>query len=117
MPRATHAVARKARRRRDLARAKGFRGSRSKLTSIAQQAVMRAESTATAHRRERKRDFRRLWITRISAACRQRGLSYSRFMAALTRAGVAVDRAQLADIAVRDEATFTALAERAITAK
>lgn len=93
--------------------ARGYYGRRSKTYKAAREAVIHALDYAYRHRRERKRDFRRLWIARINAAARLHGLSYSRFMHGLRRAGVGIDRKILADLAVRDEAAFRALAETA----
>ena len=91
--------------------AKGYRGARSKQYRIAKQSVMRALATSFAGRKERKRQFRRLWIARINAAARMNGLSYSRFMYGLKLAEVTVNRKMLAELAVKDPAGFTALAE------
>lgn len=93
--------------------ARGYYGRRSKTYEAAREAVIHALDYAYRHRRERKRDFRRLWIVRINAAARLHGLSYSRFMHGLRRAGVGIDRKILTDLAVRDEAAFRALAETA----
>lgn len=93
--------------------ARGYYGRRSKTYKAAREAVIHALDYAYRHRRERKRDFRRLWIVRINAAARLHGLSYSRFMHGLRRAGVGIDRKILTDLAVRDEAAFRALAETA----
>ena len=91
--------------------AKGYRGARSKQYRIAKQSVMRALTSSFAGRKERKRQFRQLWIARINAAARMNGLSYSRFMYGLKLAGVEMNRKILADLAVNDAAAFTALAE------
>lgn len=96
--------------------AKGYRGARSKQYRIAKQSVMRALTSAYAGRKERKRQFRRLWIARINAAARMNGLSYSRFMYGLKLAGVEMNRKMLAELAVNDAAAFTALAEAAKSA-
>jgi len=93
--------------------AKGFRGARSKLFRQATEAVDRAQRLATEHRKLRKRDFRRLWIARINAAARNEGMTYSRFMEGLTKAGVAVNRKMLSEIAIADAAGFKALIEKA----
>lgn len=93
--------------------AQGYHGRRSKTFRAANEAVLHALDYAYRHRRERKGDFRRLWIVRINAAARRHGLSYSRFMCGLKAAGIRIDRKILADLAVRDEAAFTVLAERA----
>jgi len=113
MPRATSAVARHKRKKRLLKRAKGMYGSRSKLLKVVKETVRRADRYAYRDRRSRKRDFRALWITRISAACRARGLSYSRFMAGLARAKVALNRKILSELAIHDTAVFDALVEEA----
>ena len=93
--------------------AKGYRGARSKQYRVAKQSVMRALTSAYAGRKERKRQFRQLWIARINAAARMNGLSYSRFMYGLKLAGVDINRKILADMAVNDAAGFTTLAELA----
>ncbi len=98
---------------RTLKLAKGYRGARSKQYRIAKQSVMRALTSAYAGRKQRKRQFRRLWIARINAAARINGLSYSRFMIGLKVAGVEMNRKVLADLAVNDAAAFAALAETA----
>ena len=99
------------RRRKLLKRAKGFRGSLSKLFRPSHQAVIRAMSYATAHRRKRKGDLRALWITRINAAARQNGLTYGRLMNALRKAKILIDRKMLAEMAVNDKDAFKNLAE------
>ena len=91
--------------------AKGYRGARSKQYRIAKQSVMRALTSSYAGRKERKRQFRQLWIARINAAARMNGLSYSKFMYGLKLAEVNVNRKMLADLAVNDPAGFTALVE------
>ena len=91
--------------------AKGYRGARSKQYRIAKQSVMRAMASAYAGRKQRKRQFRQLWIARINAAARLNGLSYSKFMYGLKTAGVEMNRKILADMAINDAAAFTALAE------
>ena len=116
MPRATNAPASRQRRRRRLELAKGFRGARSKLYRQATEAVDRAMRMATEHRKTRKRAFRRLWIARLSAACRQNDISYSRFMEGLTKAGVRLNRKMLSEIAVRDPGGFARVVERARSA-
>lgn len=93
--------------------AKGFRGSRSKLFRTANQAVMKSLKYAYRDRRNKKRDLRRLWIARINAAARQNGLSYSRFINGVQKAGITLNRKYLADIAARDAAAFKAVAEQA----
>ena len=91
--------------------AKGYRGARSKQYRVAKQSVMRALASSYAGRKERKRQFRQLWIARINAAARMNGLSYSRFMYGLKSAGVDMNRKMLAEMAVNDAAGFTTLAE------
>jgi large subunit ribosomal protein L20 len=100
-------------RRAALERTKGYRGQASKSYKRAKEALLKADSYAYRDRRNRKRDFRRLWIVRINAAARQEGMSYSQFMHGLKEAGIEVDRKVLADIAVRDPETFRRFAERA----
>jgi large subunit ribosomal protein L20 len=95
-----------------LAQAKGYRGNRHRNYKVAHEAVMKALSYAYVHRRTKKRDMRRLWIVRINAAARQHGLSYSRFISGLKRAGIDLDRKQLADLAVRDTAAFSRLVDQ-----
>lgn len=97
---------RRKRRKRILKHSKGYRGGRNNLRRTAMEAVEKGWNHAYAHRRSRKRDFRRLWITRINAAARLHGLTYSRFMHGLKVAGVELDRKVLADIAVHDAAGF-----------
>jgi len=113
MARVKRGVVAKARHKKILKKAKGYYGARSKVYRVAKQAVIKAGQYAYRDRRQRKRVFRALWITRINAAARLNGLSYSRFINGLSRAGVEVDRKVLADIAVHDAAAFTALAEQA----
>ena len=113
MPRATNSVATRRRRKRVLKRAKGFRGRTKDLFRTANTAVMKALTHSYRDRRARKRDFRRLWISRIGAATRMEGMSYSRFMDGLRKAGVDVDRKILADLAVTDYPTFKALVDQA----
>ena len=92
--------------------AKGFRGTRSKLFKVANQAVMKSLKYAYRDRRNKKRDLRRLWITRINAAARQHGMSYSRFINGVEKAGITLNRKFLADLAARDSAAFKILAEQ-----
>lgn len=106
MPRATNAVASRTRRKRRLALAKGFYGSRSKLFRQATEAVDRAMALSYAHRKEKKRDFRALWIVRLSASCRNAGISYSRFIEGLAKAGVALNRKMLSEMAIHDPDGF-----------
>ena len=96
-----------------LKEASGYRGSRSRRIKVARETVMKALSYAYRDRRNKKRDFRRLWIVRINAAARQNGISYSRLMNGLKRAGIDIDRKILADMAVRDPAGFTSVVEQA----
>lgn len=109
MPRVKRGNVHKNRRNRILKKAKGYYGSDSRLYASARDAVDRAMQYAYVGRKRKKRDFRRLWITRINAACRQNDISYSRFMAGLKAAGVGLDRKVLAEIAVEDPETFTQL--------
>ena len=102
-----------ARRKKILKLAKGYRGSKSTLYRTANQQVMKSGQYAYVGRRLRKRDFRKLWIARINAAARMNGLSYSRMMDGLKKAGIDINRKMLADIAVTNAADFTALAEKA----
>jgi len=113
MPRATNAPASRRRRRRRLEQAKGFRGARSKLFRQATEAVDRAMRMATAHRRQKKRLYRNLWIARISAACRDNGITYSRLIEGLTKADVALNRKMLSEIAIHDPAGFSFIVEKA----
>jgi large subunit ribosomal protein L20 len=106
-------VARLKRKRKILGHAKGYFGRRKNLYKTAKEAVERAWRYAYRDRKNRKRDFRRLWIIRINAAARQHEMSYSRFMNGLKLAGIEINRKVLADIAVTDPATFTQLAETA----
>ena len=113
MPRATNGPASRKRRNRVLKKAKGFRGGRSKLFRTAKDAVYKSQSWAYRDRKNRKRNFRRLWIQRISAAARNNDLTYSRFMEGLKAAEIELDRKVLADIAVHDAEAFAAIAEKA----
>ena len=113
MPRVKRGPKRKNRRAKVLKLAKGFYGMRSRGHRIAQQAVDKALNSAFAGRKDRKGDFRKLWIARINAAARLNGMSYSQFISGLKAAGNTLDRKVLADIAVRDAAAFSALAEAA----
>jgi len=103
----------RARHKKVLKQAKGYYGARSKVYRVAKQAVVKAGQYAYRDRRQKKRQFRSLWIVRINAAARDNGLSYSRMMDGLNKAGVEVDRKMLADIAVHDKPAFSALAEQA----
>jgi large subunit ribosomal protein L20 len=113
MSRATNAPASRERRRRRLQLAKGFRGARSKLFRTATEAVDRARRLSTIHRKLKKRDFRHLWIARINAATRAEGLSYSAFIAGLSKAGVVLNRKMMSEIAIQDPAGFKQLIELA----
>ena len=113
MPRATNAVARKRRKKKVLSRAKGYFGRKHSSYRFANEQVMRSDAYAYRDRRTRKRDFRRLWITRINAAARQEGMSYSQLIHGLNEAGVDVNRKMLADIAVNDPDGFRRFVELA----
>ncbi len=113
MPRVKRGVARRRRHKRILEAARGYYGARSRLVRVAREAVERGLRYAYRDRKQRKREFRRLWIVRINAAAREHGLSYSRLMAGLEAAGVEVDRKNLADVAVSDPQAFARLAELA----
>ncbi len=113
MPRSTNAVARKRRKKKVLGRAKGYFGRKHSSYRFANEQVMRSDAYAYRDRRARKRDFRRLWITRINAAARQEGMSYSQLMNGLKRAEVDVNRKMLADIAVNDPDGFRRFVELA----
>lgn len=113
MPRVKRGVTARARHKKVLAKAKGYYGARSRVYRVAKQAVIKAGQYAYRDRRQRKRQFRSLWIVRINAAARECGLSYSRFMNGLKKASVMVDRKVLADIAVFDKDAFAQVAEKA----
>jgi len=113
MPRATNAPASRRRRKRRLELAKGFRGARSKLFRQATEAVDRAMRLSTIHRKHKKRDYRSLWIARVSAACKQNGMTYSRFINGLTRSNISLNRKMLSEIAIHDPAGFTTIVEQA----
>jgi large subunit ribosomal protein L20 len=113
MSRSPRAVASHLRRKRVFKQAKGFRGRRKNNITTANAAVDRSMQHAYVGRKLKKRNFRALWIQRINAACRLHGLTYSRFISGLARAGVELDRKVLADIAVREPDAFKALAEQA----
>ena len=113
MARVKGAIGAKKRHNRTLKLAKGYRGARSKQYRVAKQSVMRALTSAYAGRKQRKRQFRQLWIARINAAARMNGLSYSKFMYGLKLAGVEVNRQMLSEMAIADPAGFAALAELA----
>ncbi len=113
MPRVKRGVQARARHKKVLKQAKGYYGARSRVYRVAVQAVTKAGQYAYRDRRQRKRQFRQLWIARINAAARTNGLSYSRFINGLKKACVEIDRKILADIAVYDKGAFTALVEKA----
>ena len=113
MARVKRAMMTRKRRNRTLKLAKGYWGSKSKHFKMAKQAVMKSGADAYAGRRMKKRDFRQLWITRISAACKANGMNYSTFMHGLKLADVQIDRKMLAELAVNDKAAFTQLTELA----
>ncbi len=113
MPRVKRGVTARASHKKVIARAKGFRGRRNNVFRVANEAVMRAGQYAYRDRRNKKRDFRSLWITRINAAVCEHGLSYSVFMNGLKKAMVTVDRKVLADIAVLDKPAFSRFVEKA----
>ena len=116
MPRVKGGTVTRRRRNRVLKLAKGYYGAKSKLFKTAKQAVMKSYMYAYRDRRQKKRDFRKLWIARINAAARLNGLSYSKLMHGLKLAGVEMNRKMLADLAVNDAAAFTVLAEQAKSA-
>ncbi|MBK9219713.1 MAG: 50S ribosomal protein L20 [Uliginosibacterium sp.] len=113
MPRVKRGVTARARHKKVLDKAKGYRGRRKNVYRIAKEAVMKAGQYAYRDRRQRKRQFRSLWIARINAAARELGLTYSRFMNGLKKAAIEVDRKVLADLAVFDKPAFAALATQA----
>ena len=113
MARVKRGVQARRRHKKVLGRAKGYYNARRKVFRVAKQAVIKAQQYAYIGRKQKKRDYRSLWITRINAAARMNGISYSRFMNGLLKAGITLDRKVLADIAVNDAAGFTALAEKA----
>ncbi len=113
MPRVKRGTVRRAKRKKLLARAKGFYQTKSKLYRAAKESVDTALKYAFVGRRLRKRDFRRLWVTRINAAARENGLSYSQFIRGLANAGITLDRKMLADLAVSEPAAFAALVTQA----
>lgn len=111
MPRVKTGVTAHARHKKILKLAKGYRGARSKQFKKANETIMKAGQYAYRDRKNKKREFRRLWIARINAAARINGISYSRLICGLTKAGVAIDRKMMADLAVNDAAAFTQLVE------
>ncbi len=113
MARVKGAMATRKRRKRVLKLAKGYRGAKSKNFRTAKQAVMKSLVYAYIGRKQRKRDFRRLWITRISAAAKLNGINYSQFMNGLKKAGIDINRKMLSEIAIADAKAFTELVEKA----
>ncbi|MEH6584611.1 MAG: 50S ribosomal protein L20 [Halioglobus sp.] len=113
MPRVKRGVVAHRRHKKILKQAKGYYGARSRIFRVAKQAVTKAGQYAYRDRRQRKRQFRALWITRINAQSRANGLSYSRLINGLKKADIALDRRVLADLAVHDKAAFTAIVEQA----
>ncbi len=113
MSRVKRGVVAKARHKKVLKQAKGYRGARSRLYKVAKQAVDKAGQYAYRDRRQRKRQFRSLWVVRINAAARENGISYSRFIAGLNKASIELDRKALSDLAVHDKAAFVALVRQA----
>ncbi|MBT8506450.1 50S ribosomal protein L20 [Coxiella-like endosymbiont of Rhipicephalus sanguineus] len=113
MPRVKRGVIAKARHKKILSKAKGYYGARSRIYRVAKQAVIKAAQYAYRDRKQRKRQFRALWIVRINAAAREHGLSYSRLINGLNKAAILMDRKILADLAVKDKVTFGKLAEKA----
>ena len=113
MARVKGAMATRKRRKRVLKLAKGYRGAKSKLFRTAKQAVMKSLSYAYIGRKQKKRDFRRLWIARISAGCKANGMNYSSFMNGLKKANINLNRKMLSEIAIADPAAFTSLTEQA----
>ena len=112
MPRVKRGVTARARHKKVLALAKGFRGRRGNVFRIAKQAVMKAGQYAYRDRRTRKRVFRQLWIARINAAARELGITYSRFVAGLRKANIEIDRKMLAELAVNDPAAFGSIVDK-----
>lgn len=113
MARIKSAITTRKRRKKVLNAAKGYWGAKSKHFKMAKQAVMKSGNYAFIGRKQKKRDFRALWITRISAECKMSGINYSRFMCGLRRSGIAVNRKMLAELAVSDKPAFALLVEKA----
>ncbi len=113
MARVKGALATRKRRKKVLKLAKGYWGAKSKHFKMAKEAVMKSGNYAYIGRKQRKRDFRRLWITRISAGCKANGINYSTFMNGLKKAGITLNRKMLSEIAIADAEAFTALVEKA----
>ena len=116
MARVKGALATRKRRKKTLKLAKGYFGAKSKLFKTAKEAVMKSGNYAYIGRRQKKRDFRRLWLTRISAACKLNGINYSQFMNGLNKAGITINPKMLPDLAVNDAAGFTTLVKAAVKA-
>ena len=116
MPKAQNHQASRKRRKRTLRQTKGYFGNASRLYRYAKQASDRAGQFAFRDRRAKKREFRKLWIVRINAACRLNGIAYSRFIAGLNKAGIELDRKALSELAIHDEVGFKALVEKAQSA-
>ena len=116
MPRVKRGVTARARHKKVINAAKGYRGRRGNVFRVAKQAVMKAGQYAYRDRRNKKRTFRALWITRINAACRELGVTYSAFIAGTKKASIELDRKVLADMAVNDKAGFAAVVEQAKSA-
>ncbi|MFT5123136.1 MAG: large subunit ribosomal protein L20 [Kiritimatiellia bacterium] len=116
MPRSTNAPASRKRRKRRLKLARGFRGSRSKLFRTATEAVDHAMANAFTHRKQKKRMFRRLWIARINAATREHGITYSRFIHGMDKAGIELNRKMISEIAIHDPKGFEDLVSKAKSA-
>lgn len=113
MPRVKSSVVKRKRHKKVLKLAKGYHGKRSKSFRVANEAVMKALNYAYIHRRQKKREFRRLWIARINAAARQNGMTYNRFINGLKKAGVEINRKMLAELAVSDAKAFSQLVDLA----
>ncbi len=113
MPRAIDGTRRKDRRKKILKEAKGYWGRRSTIVRTAKDAVAKAQSYAYRDRKNKKRQFRQLWITRISAACRNEGINYSRFISGLKRANIEINRKALSNLAIEDPQAFSSLVEKA----
>ena len=113
MSRVKRGIRTRARHKKVLKQAKGYFGHKSKLFKVANQAVLKSGNYAYRDRKQKKRDFRKLWIVRINAACRLNDMSYSKFMGGLKKAGIELDRKVLSDIAITDPTGFTALVEKA----
>ena len=117
MVRATYGPPSRQKKNRKLKQAKGYWGGRSRLWRTVNETLMRAWAYSTAHRKLKKRDFRALWITRISAACQMRGITYSQFIDGMNKSGVVLNRKQLSELAIHDPSAFDALVEEARNAR